>query len=645
MAAGFPAVRPTVARATSGLTRIAIVAVSLAALVVRAISAQTTVVRRADIERAGWNRVSEILDGAVGWGRASVDAFTYSASPDHLPAAGESLPSMPEWIVVIDGQRVPTDLFGLHVLELLPISVGQIDSVVFVRGPIMYAGIPVARGVMSIFSRGLHAGINGELTYQHGDESGDPGPYRYTNLSSPNVEKIGPFAHTDLGWRSDHWDVDAGLHIASINVTDTLISSRFPPTTFAGVRQDVLSITPTFRLGLDALGGHQELLASRGEQRGLFFIPSQRGEQSLRTTSTYVGIGGALNVGSEHRIEYEGSSSSLNASELASPLAFSVGHTRRHLGGKISVSHGVGRATLTAGALGDRWTLEAAGAPGSSSSSGGGPFARALVPLGSIVTLDANASLVFDGAHAGALDASLQVSFRIDSLTSLAVRGSRIHAHSNMDGSWIDAYLLGYVPPSRAPTFNAMSAALDRRFGSRVGVTIELRAENVADWSGLGPPTSRVAPSPADLLAHDGAILGAHARIETLGEHVWQGSIEYDHASTFNLDARGFGGELASTPSDDLRAQLSASPVRDFRLSGILNLAGGSRWEAFGSTLGSPGVVPPVRRIDASMEKWMWQRRLRLELLYRNLLNEADRYHPYGAQWNLRWHASASLLF
>jgi hypothetical protein len=41
----------------------------------------------------------------------------------------------------------------------------------------------------------------------------------------------------------------------------------------------------------------------------------------------------------------------------------------------------------------------------------------------------------------------------------------------------------------------------------------------------------------------------------------------------------------------------------------------------------------------------MWQRRLRLELLYRNLLNEPDRTHPFGAQWNLRWHVSASLLF
>ncbi|HEV8497558.1 MAG TPA: hypothetical protein VGQ56_11880, partial [Gemmatimonadaceae bacterium] len=59
----------------------AIVALS-SALVQSPLPAQTVVIRRADIERAGWNRVTEILDGAVGWGRTSVDAFSYAASPD-----------------------------------------------------------------------------------------------------------------------------------------------------------------------------------------------------------------------------------------------------------------------------------------------------------------------------------------------------------------------------------------------------------------------------------------------------------------------------------------------------------------------------------------------------------------------------------
>jgi hypothetical protein len=605
------------------------------------LSAQTVVVRRADIERAGWNRVTEILDGAVGWARASVDAFSFAASPDHLPAAGESAPSMPEWIVVVNGQRVQTALLGAHLLELLPISVGQIDSVVFTRGPTIYGGAPVARGVMSIFSRRPRQGVNGEVTYQHGDESGDPGPYRYTELASPNLEKIGPFAHGDIGWASPTWDVDAGVHIASLNITDTLITSRFPASTFARLRPDVVSITPTFHAGIDALGGRHEMFASYGDQRGLLFVPTQRSEQSLKTKSGYVGLDGTLNVAGS-TLSYEGSTSSIDASELGSPLAFTVGHTRRHLGGTVSASRSVGSATLTIGAIGDRWMLTTG--PLSTTSSGGGPLVRALVPIGGATTLDGSATLVFDGARGASLDGSITASFRMDSVTSVTIRGSRVQSHRNMDGTWIDAFMTGYELPARTPTFSVAGVALAHRFLPVAAATIELRAERVTDWGGLGEPGDVHLSSPLDPILHHADLLGAHARIETLRESVWQGSLEYDRTSAYNLDGAAFGAELASTPVQDFRAQLSVMPVRDFRLSGITSLASGTRWSVFGDNHDS-AVLPPLRRVDASMEKWMWQRRLRFELLYRNLLNEPERYHPFGAQWNLRWHVSASYIF
>jgi hypothetical protein len=606
------------------------------------LSAQTVIVRRADIERAGWNRVTEILDGAVGWGRASVDGSTYAVSPDRLPPTGVSAPSMPEWIVIVNGQRVPTDVFGLHLLELLPVSVGQIDSVVFIRGPTIYAGVPVSRGVMSIFSRRRAPGVNGEVTYQHGDESGDPGPYRYTDLASPNVEKIGPFAHGDIGWGAHAWDVDAGAHLASLNITDTLIASRFPGATFAQLRPDVLSITPTFRASVDAAGGRHELMASYGDQRGLLFIPPQRGEQSLRMTSTYVGVDGSAIAADSTTVAYEGSTSVLDASELASPLAFTVGHTRRHIGGTIGVARSLGRARLTIGAIGDSWTLTNDAVAGSTSSAGGGPLMRALAPIGAKVAVDGNAALIFDGAQGGSLDASVLAVTRVDSVTSLTVRGSRVHAHPNMDGTWIDAFVLRYNLPAISPTMSAIGVRLDHAFLPRVGAWVEIRAEHVADWSGLSRPTAPQLPSPPDSLLHNGNLFAAHARVETLGQSVWQGSIEYDRTTAFN-SSRDFTTEIASTPADDLRAQISASPVRDFRLSGIAAFTSGTRWAVFTSATGAAVAVPPLRRIDASMEKWMWQRRLRLELVYRNLLNEPERYHPFGAQWNLRWHVSASL--
>jgi hypothetical protein len=79
------------------------------------------------------------------------------------------------------------------------------------------------------------------------------------------------------------------------------------------------------------------------------------------------------------------------------------------------------------------------------------------------------------------------------------------------------------------------------------------------------------------------------------------------------------------------------------RLTATADLLSGTSWPGFGVDSG-PIELPAIRRVDASLEKWMWRRRLRVQLLFRNILNTPERYHPYGAQWNLRWHLLASLV-
>ena len=56
-------------------------------------------------------------------------------------------------MVFVDGQPMMTDLFGLHLIELLPVSVADIDSVVFTRGPTIVDGRSNARGTANIFTR------------------------------------------------------------------------------------------------------------------------------------------------------------------------------------------------------------------------------------------------------------------------------------------------------------------------------------------------------------------------------------------------------------------------------------------------------------------------------------------------------------
>ena len=100
---------------------------------------------------------------------------------------------------------------------------------------------------------------------------------------------------------------------------------------------------------------------------------------------------------------------------------------------------------------------------------------------------------------------------------------------------------------------------------------------------------------------------------------------------------------VRSSPANELRAQISAAPVRDFRVTATADVMDGTAWPGFGADSATLGTAA-ITRIDASAEKWMWSRRLRIQLLFQNLLNRPERYHPYGAQWNLRWHLLGSLV-
>ena len=101
---------------------VAATALLLAGGTTRLAAQMPIVIRRAEIDRSGWNRISELLEGAVGWGKSSVDGSTFAASPDGLPQPGESAAGTAQWLVFVDDQPVQTNMFGLHLLELIPVS-------------------------------------------------------------------------------------------------------------------------------------------------------------------------------------------------------------------------------------------------------------------------------------------------------------------------------------------------------------------------------------------------------------------------------------------------------------------------------------------------------------------------------------------
>ena len=603
------------------------------------VGAQTPIViRRAEIERSGWNRIAEFLEGAAGWAVSSVDGATFAASPDHLPQPGESAAGTAQWLVFIDDQPVQTNMFGLHLLELLPVTPGEIDSVVFVRVQAVIDGTPAPRGAMRIYTSRHANGSFARLTYEHGDETGDPGPFRYTTLRSPNLEKLGPFAHADLGYATPRWNLDIGVHFTSLNTTDSILQSRFPGFS-SQLSQDVMTVAPTLRGELHAFGRHT-LLAGYGEQRGLLLVPTTTREQSVRSRATSVGVGGVLDSIARTVVGYQTAVWSADVRELDSPLPFTIGH-RRELGvAAVDAERALGGATIAAGAGGYQWRL---------ARNGGARTRTAAREFASVRTGAARSTLVatgvlVNGSRGTTADALASLNVAIDTSTALTITAATMHEHPDIDGTWIDAAVLGREAQSENTRFSTGSVTLTRRVAEKLAIGADARVEHVRDWRLADAPILPVAAiadtSPVETAS--GTFAGAGVRLESMGSGVWQGSLAYDRTVLASGDS-SIRQRVHSSPSNELRGQLAAMPVRDFRVTATVDVMDGTAWPGFGNE-SATRRVPAITRIDASAEKWLWSRRLRIELLFQNLLNRPERYHPYGAQWNLRWHLMGSLV-
>lgn len=615
-----------------------IIGLALALLAPPLAAQSRTVVRRAEIERSGWNRIAELLEGGVGWAPSSVDGATFTASPDHLPQPGESAAGTAQWLVFVDDHPVQTNMFGLHLLELLPVQPGEIDSVVFVRGPAFVNGTPAPRGVMRIYTSRLSRGVHAQLTYEHGDETGDPGPYRYTTLVSPNLEKIGPFAHAGVGYAASSWNIDLGVALTSLNTTDSILQSRFPGFS-SQVAQDVTTVTPALRAGLHAFGRH-ELLASYGEQRGLLLVPTTTREQSTRIKATSIGLAGALDSIDKTVLSYQASVWSADVSELDSPLPFTIGHRRELALASARAEREIGGAGISLGAGAYQWRLE--GSDGKRTRTAAREFASVRAGAARS-SLDLTGALV-NGARGTTADALVSVRVAVDTLTSLSFGGATMHEHPDLDGTWMDAAVLDREPEAEKNRFWLGSIGLTRRVRGMLAVGADARVERVDNWRLAGAPVlpGTALPDTSPLAATSGTLAGGGVRLESIGSGVWHGLIAYDRMALAGGDA-ALRERTRSSPTDELRAQLSATPVRDFRVTAGADVANGTVWPGFGED-STTLRVPALTQINASAEKWMWYRRIRIELLFQNLLNKPERYHPYGAQWNLRWHLLGSLV-
>ncbi len=179
------------------------------------------VITRSVIERTGITRPGEIFDLLPEW-----DSWSTDGLHDRHRVSSLAPLRTDTFLLFIDGMRIDHDLLETRSLNLLPLTVAEIDSVEFIAYPALVAGTFAARGAVHIHTRRPGRGPEMTAALFAENETGDTGPWRYLEGRRQDVEHIGPEGEIVLGWGGER----AWLRLAGLNrnhpVTDENIYSR-----------------------------------------------------------------------------------------------------------------------------------------------------------------------------------------------------------------------------------------------------------------------------------------------------------------------------------------------------------------------------------------------------------------------------------
>lgn len=601
-----------------------------------------------EIREAGVTRLSDLVFLFDDWAPSTVDGFSWEMAP-----RGGAADLSASWVVLVDSVRIDTDRFGYSSLNLVPVHVSEIDSIEVTRLPVMSHGEFAQNGLIHFHTR-RPAGYGIGGTASTGNESGDPGPYAYTGYATPNVDRIGPdyAAYGEYGG-DDAW-VRAVFHRHRHYPTDESVLVRNFGIA-AGEYPQMTLITGSGSFGGNLLGGSHRAFAAGTRFDDYFFFKPYGREIPVRSRLTTGGISGRVPLGERAGIEYRAAYTQQEIEHRPNSfdLDFDWREERWRGSAEVSLDGSALRQRYGAGFESVRsktgYALSKCGYDLADIYAGWDLFAIEDHSQRAGVRLTA-------GEERTALEAFAAERWRASPSHRFDLTASYAETLPERDGRiwyWDER---GYrfledsgVDVSRDKTIGtarrwSVDAAWSADFGSRFAgaaaawyrassnlVLEEQRFQFDSFEQAFGAPVRLVADQEGGVA---GGELSFEARaagvLKLCGVYRFEKPVTGDEMFRLRCDA---------VPRHLFRQTASYAVAPNFKLWARLNYTSAAEWHDYDDAEAqSDGLyrakVDPFVTIDAAAVKWLWERRLKGSILFRDLLRQAPRYHPIGAAFD-----------
>ncbi len=250
------------------------------------------------LRRSGATRLSDVLAIAHRWDQQTVDGATWNASPlggsPFLPA---------RWIVLVDGQRVDDDLFGVTDLDRLAVPLEQVSTVELIEVPRLVAGGITTDGLVRITTADPSEGPAAGGWFVTGSEIGDPGPFAFTPEATSNVDRLGHRASAGMSYGGAGWFTSAALGWATLVPTDPAIVNRYIAA--LGPVPRLHATTSSVRVGARVGGGRHEAVLRHSAVDGALGLSPFGSEIATDQSFTIGGLTGDVPLPQGRQLRYD----------------------------------------------------------------------------------------------------------------------------------------------------------------------------------------------------------------------------------------------------------------------------------------------------------------------------------------------------
>ncbi len=610
------------------------------------------VLNSSDIKAAGIVNIAEIVTLSQNLFFSSTDGFMYKIGMEDNGSFQRQ-----SFLIYIDGQKFDVNMFDMINLNHLPVSIEQIDSVEIYTQPMNYDGVFTEAGVIHFHTKKITKGLSFQFVHALVNETGDPGPYQFTEYASPNVDKFNYVVNASIGAAGNDWMFSTNIKTEDNFLTDPNIKSRVV-SNLGGSDLKIKYLSGMFNFFFNVNGNEQHVLAGITDHKNFFFLEQYGNEIPTYQRFKHFGFNGSVKLDNNLSVSYQMKFSETGFDKIDNAFNLAFDFRTQNYFGKMALDYSIDKLKLQTAFVYD----ETVGIAANNFSDNRFRFLKILGmaeyrPTGSFTQIVSAGAVRYQSDH----NLYLYMKNKLKVGKRNAVGTSFFFDRRSFDESmslwaWIGK---GYASSvTEKLDYESLPAIVpSKNFAADIYFESKLSGRTFFNISGFYRHAQNVLLEERNYQLNSGSSV-FHTRVEFIpdadikfiGGRLF---LKFQPAERFSISLQytyqtdlwgteAYRSYRRAFPEHIASLSMNFNPVESFGIWAKAKYISQTEWSeyryvGYQSDGFYDNVLTSKLLLELSLQKWFWERRIWTNIAFRNISNITEQYHPVGADLALRF--------